>query len=61
VYGIVFSGRRYDTGDRLSYLQAVVQIASHRKDLGEAFSSWLIGYAASLSSEQPVSPPSQKK
>lgn len=48
VYGIVFSGRRYDTGDRLSYLQAVVQVAAHRKDLGEAFSAWLVDYAASL-------------
>ena len=27
VYGVVFRGRRYDTGDRLDYLKAVVQIA----------------------------------
>ena len=52
VYGIVFSGRRYDTGDRLSYLQAVVQIASHRKDLGKDFSAWLIDYATTLSEER---------
>ena len=26
VHGVVFRGRRYDTGDRLSYLQAVVQL-----------------------------------
>jgi UTP--glucose-1-phosphate uridylyltransferase len=49
VYGIVFSGRRYDTGDRLSYLQAVVQIASRREDLGADFSAWLVEYAATLS------------
>ncbi|MBK5238602.1 MAG: UTP--glucose-1-phosphate uridylyltransferase GalU [Actinomycetales bacterium] len=54
VYGIVFSGRRYDTGDRLSYLKAVVQIASHRKDLGEDFSAWLVEYVASLSAAQPA-------
>ena len=52
VYGIVFSGRRYDTGDRLSYLQAVVQVAAHRKDLGEAFSAWLVDYAASLPAQE---------
>ena len=27
MYGVVFRGRRYDTGDRLDYLKAVVQIA----------------------------------
>ena len=34
VYGVVFRGRRYDTGDRLDYLKAVVQLASERADLG---------------------------
>ena len=28
VYGVVFRGRRYDTGDRLDYLKAIVQLAS---------------------------------
>ena len=55
VYGIVFSGRRYDTGDRLSYLKAVVQIASHRKDLGHDFTQWLVEYVASLPSPLPAS------
>src|SRR5699024_12665583 len=27
VYGVVFKGARYDTGDKLDYLKAVVQIA----------------------------------
>ena len=34
VTGIVFRGRRYDTGDKLSYLQAVVRLACERSDLG---------------------------
>src|SRR5690606_4429770 len=34
VYGVVFRGRRYDTGDRLDYIKAVVQIAADRDDLG---------------------------
>ena len=39
--GVVFSGRRYDTGDRLEYLKAVVQLAMEHQDLGPAFSHWL--------------------
>jgi UTP--glucose-1-phosphate uridylyltransferase len=41
VYGVVFRGRRYDTGDKLSYLKAVVTIASDRPDIGEDLRSWL--------------------
>ncbi|MGN9911903.1 UTP--glucose-1-phosphate uridylyltransferase [Phytohabitans sp. LJ34] len=41
VHGIVYRGTRYDTGMPLGYLQAVVQIASQREDLGPAFTSWL--------------------
>ncbi|WP_426594444.1 UTP--glucose-1-phosphate uridylyltransferase GalU [Cellulomonas sp. McL0617] len=48
VYGVVFRGRRYDTGDRLDYLKAVVQIASDRPDLGPDFRSWLTEYATTL-------------
>jgi UTP--glucose-1-phosphate uridylyltransferase len=50
VYGVVFRGRRYDTGDRLDYLKAVVQIASDRPDLGADFRQWLTGFAAKLDS-----------
>ena len=31
VYGVVFRGRRYDTGDRLDYIKAIVQLASERE------------------------------
>ena len=41
VHGVVFRGRRYDTGDRLDYLKAVVQLSSERDDLGEPFLAWL--------------------
>jgi len=47
VYGVVFRGRRYDTGDKLEYLKAVVQLAADREDLGEDFVSWLRDYVAS--------------
>ena len=41
VHGLVFEGRRYDTGDRLDYLKTVVKLASERKDLGPDFTAWL--------------------
>lgn len=41
VHGIVYRGIRYDTGMPLGYLQAVVQLAVQRDDLGPAFRSWL--------------------
>lgn len=43
VHGVLFSGRRYDTGDRLSYLQAVIRLALEREDLGPALRAWLPG------------------
>ena len=44
VHGIVYRGMRYDTGQPLGYLQAVVQLATKRPDLGPAFTDWLINY-----------------
>ncbi|MCU1509391.1 MAG: galU [Glaciihabitans sp.] len=41
VYGVVFRGRRYDTGDRLDYLKAVVRLAADREDLGPPLLDWL--------------------
>lgn len=41
VLGIVYRGSRYDTGDRLAYLKAVVEMALDRGDLGPAFGAWL--------------------
>jgi UTP--glucose-1-phosphate uridylyltransferase len=41
VHGLVYRGTRYDTGLPLGYLQAVVQLAVRRPDLGPAFTRWL--------------------
>jgi UTP--glucose-1-phosphate uridylyltransferase len=41
VHGVVFRGRRYDTGDRLDYLKAVVRLAADRDDLGPPLLAWL--------------------
>ncbi len=44
VHGVVFDGRRYDTGDRADYLRAIVRLACEREDLGPEFREWLRGY-----------------
>lgn len=49
VYGVVFRGRRYDTGDRLDYIKAIVQLAVDRKDLGPELRPWLKEFASKLS------------
>ncbi|GAB3843817.1 UTP--glucose-1-phosphate uridylyltransferase GalU [Nesterenkonia populi] len=41
VHAVVYRGRRYDTGDKLSYIKAVVTLASEREDLGPDLRSWL--------------------
>ncbi len=46
VHGVVFRGRRYDTGDRGDYLKAVVQLAWDREDLGPAFREWLVEFVS---------------
>jgi len=46
VIGVVFRGRRYDTGDRLDYLKAVVRLACERDDLGPDLLAWLSGFVA---------------
>ncbi|WP_306323549.1 MULTISPECIES: UTP--glucose-1-phosphate uridylyltransferase GalU [unclassified Streptomyces] len=46
VHGVVFKGRRYDTGDRGDYLKAIVRLACEREDLGPEFRAWLRGYVA---------------
>lgn len=48
VIGLVFDGRRFDTGDRLSYLKTIVELATEREDLGADFSTWLKGFSEKL-------------
>lgn len=51
VHGVVFRGRRYDTGDRLDYLKAIVRVASDRDDLGPEFVPWLREFVGELSAD----------
>ncbi|MFF6778497.1 UTP--glucose-1-phosphate uridylyltransferase GalU [Streptomyces sp. NPDC012637] len=46
VHGVVFKGRRYDTGDRGDYLRAIVRLACERDDLGPDFRTWLRSYVS---------------
>jgi len=48
VHGFVFEGRRYDTGDRLSYLQAVITLAVERDDIGPDLRTWLTEFTARM-------------
>ncbi|TFC72475.1 UTP--glucose-1-phosphate uridylyltransferase GalU [Cryobacterium sp. TMS1-20-1] len=48
VYGLIFRGRRYDTGDRLDYIKAIVQLAVDREDLGRDLKPWLHEFVATL-------------
>lgn len=41
IYGYVFEGKRYDAGDKLGFLEATVELALKRPDLGKAFRQYL--------------------
>ncbi|TFV53024.1 UTP--glucose-1-phosphate uridylyltransferase [Blastococcus sp. TF02A_35] len=51
VHGVVFGGRRYDTGDKLDYLKAVIRLAAERDDLGPALRGWLRDFVTELPAE----------
>ena len=48
VFGLIFRGRRYDTGDRVDYIKAIVQLAVDREDLGPELRPWLKEFSANL-------------
>jgi UTP--glucose-1-phosphate uridylyltransferase len=41
IYGYVFEGKRYDAGDKLGFLQATVEMALKRPELGKPFRKYL--------------------
>jgi UTP--glucose-1-phosphate uridylyltransferase len=41
IYGYIFDGKRYDTGDKLGFLKATVEFALKRDDLGADFRQYL--------------------
>jgi len=48
VMGVIFRGRRYDTGDKLDYIKATLRIAIDRDDLGADLRSWLKEFTATI-------------
>ncbi|MPY49853.1 UTP--glucose-1-phosphate uridylyltransferase [Streptomyces acidicola] len=46
VHGVLFSGRRYDTGDRADYVRTIVRLACERDDLGPDFRAWLAAFVS---------------
>jgi UTP--glucose-1-phosphate uridylyltransferase len=48
VHGVLFRGRRYDTGKKLDYLQTVIQFACERPDIAPEFLPWLRQYLDDL-------------
>ncbi|GAB3645652.1 UTP--glucose-1-phosphate uridylyltransferase [Glycomyces tarimensis] len=47
VHGVIFRGRRFDTGQPVPYLQTLVELASQRDDL-PGFNAWLREFSATL-------------
>ena len=45
VFGYIFEGKRFDAGDKLGMLQATVEFALKRSDLGPRFHEYLKGLA----------------
>ena len=48
IYGYLFTGKRYDAGDKLGYLKAIIDLALKNPSVGEQFQHHLIGVAARL-------------
>ncbi len=48
VRGVVFTGRRYDTGDKLDFIKATLKIGIDRDDIGQDLRSWLKQFATDL-------------
>ena len=48
VYGYLFHGRRFDTGNRIDYLRTLVQFACERPDIAPEFVPWLRKYLDNL-------------
>lgn len=48
ILALEFEGKRYDTGDKLGFLQATFEIALSHADVGKGLAAWLQGMAAEL-------------
>jgi UTP--glucose-1-phosphate uridylyltransferase len=54
VRGVLFRGRRYDTGNKLDYLRTQIKFACERPDVKDEFVPWLRGYVDQLRRGRPA-------
>jgi len=52
VHGVLFRGRRYDTGNKLDYLQTMIKFACERPDIAPEFVPWLRSFLDTLPANQ---------
>ncbi len=60
MYAHIFEGRRYDVGDKLGFLQATVEFALARQDLGAQFAAYLEQLVANRDSYREVAVDKEK-
>ncbi len=48
VLGVVFKGRRYDTGDKLDFIKATLRLGVDREDIGQDLRDWLKDFNKNL-------------
>jgi len=48
VYGVIFTGRRYDTGDRADWIKANVLLGVDHEELGAEIREWVLEFADRL-------------
>lgn len=48
LHGVILRGPRYDTGDQLDYVRAVVQLATRHPKIGAQFTAWLRDYVRDI-------------
>ncbi len=41
IHAVIFRGKRYDTGDKLSYLKSVISLALDREEFGPQLRTWI--------------------
>lgn len=54
VYGVIFSGRRYDTGDRADWIKANVLLGVDHPEIGEEIEAWVLEFADKLRADRAV-------
>ena len=48
VRGVIFRGRRYDTGDKLDFIKATLRLAVDRDDFGTELREWLKDFSTKI-------------